>query len=59
LIQGTISLPANKEIPSRLSLSDDSFKSLKKKVIGGLLQSTIDGSFIHTNTIEEYQAFDV
>jgi hypothetical protein len=28
----------------------------KKKVIGGLVSSGIKGSFIHYNTIEEYNA---
>jgi hypothetical protein len=42
-----------------LQITEQSFKSIKKKVIGGLLYSTVNGVFMHTNTIEEYSAIDL
>lgn len=31
----------------------------RKKVTGGLLQFLVPGLFIHTNTIEEFEALDL
>ena len=42
-----------------MSITEDSLKSTHKKSIGGLLSSIIPGVFIHTNTIEEYQAMKI
>lgn len=57
-IEATISLPTNPNLASDLVLSASSLSMQRKKVIGGLISSTIPGVLIHTNTIEEYQALD-
>ena len=53
-----ISLPNNDNMPSDLVINDQSLPGHQKQVIGGLLQSHVGGILIHTNTIEEFQAFD-
>ena len=58
-IEATVSLPTNPNLPSDLVLNAQSLNKQKKKVIGGLVSSTIQGVLIHTNTIEEYRALDV
>jgi|LauGreDrversion4_2_1035121.scaffolds.fasta_scaffold184602_1 hypothetical protein len=42
-----------------MTIDDYSLKMTKKKAIGGLVTSAVKGTFIHFNTIEEYEAADV
>ena len=58
-IEATISLPSNPNLPSDLVLNAQSLSKQRRKVIGGLVASTVTGVLIHTNTIEEYHALDV
>ena len=39
-------------------VDDYSLKRVKKKAIGGLVSSTLKGTFLHFNTSEDYQAAD-
>lgn len=57
-IEATISLPTNANLASDLVLNAQSLSKQRKKVIGGIVASTITGVLIHTNTIEEYRALD-
>ena len=57
-IEGRISLPMSQSTPQNMSLNDNSFKKTQKKSIGGLISSSLNGTFIHTNTIEEYNAIN-
>jgi len=57
-IEATISLPTNSNLASDLVLNAQSLSKQRKKVIGGIVASTITGVLIHTNTIEEYRALD-
>ena len=57
-LTASISLPNNDNMPSDLVINDQSLPGQQKQVIGGLLQSRVGGILIHTNTIEEFQAFD-
>ena len=41
-----------------MTIDDYSLKMTKKKAIGGLVTSAVKGTFIHFNTIEEYEAAD-
>ena len=45
-----------KEILEKVDLSNIIMDEDKKKVIGGLIQSSVPGLFVHTNTIEEFEA---
>lgn len=58
-IEATISLPTNPNLPSDLVLNAQSLSKQRRKVIGGLVASTVTGVLIHTNTIEEYRALDI
>ena len=40
-------------------MSEQSFEGHRKSQIGGLITSEIGGLLVHTNTIEEYEAFDM
>jgi len=40
-------------------VSEQSFEGHKKSTLGGLIASEIGGLLVHTNTIEEYEAFDL
>ena len=42
-----------------LIVSEQSFEGYRKQQIGGLISSEICGLLVHTNTIEEFQAFDM
>lgn len=54
-ILGQVSLPNSVNNPSDLVLTAQSFPDQKrKKVTGGLISWLIPGSFVHTNTIEEF-----
>ena len=65
-IMGTISLPMSQKVSADLVIGGQSFdntgysqhQSLSKGS-GGLLEFTVPGKFLHFNTIEEYQHFDV
>ena len=39
-------------------VSEQSFEGYRKQTLGGLISSEISGLLVHTNTIEEYEAFD-
>jgi ubiquitin-like modifier-activating enzyme ATG7 len=58
-ITASISLPNNDNMPSDLVVNDQSLPGKQTSVIGGLIQSHVGGILIHTNTIEEFEAFDV
>lgn len=59
-IFGQVSLPNNVNNPSDIVLSAQSFPDHgRKKVTGGLLSFLVPGMFVHTNTIEEFQALDL
>jgi Ubiquitin-like modifier-activating enzyme ATG7 N-terminus len=58
-VEGRISLPMNQQHPQNLIINDYSLKNEQKKAIGGLISSPVRGTFIHLNTIEEYQALDL
>ena len=49
----------NQQHPQNLMVSDYSLKNQQKKAIGGLISSAIKGTFIHLNTIEEYNSVDM
>ena len=40
-------------------VSEQSFEGHKKSTLGGLIASETSGLLVHTNTIEEYNAFDL
>ena len=58
-IKGHISLPANSSMPQDLIVSEQSFEGYQKSTLGGLIQSEVSGILVHTNTIEEYEAYDI
>ena len=58
-IKGYISLPGSTTVPQDLVVSEQSFEGHQKKTLGGLITSEISGVLVHTNTIEEYQAYDL
>ena len=58
-IKGFISLPGSASVPQDLVVSEQSFEGHQKKTLGGLITSEVSGVLIHTNTIEEYEAFDL
>ncbi len=49
----------NQQHPQNLVINDNSLKHSRSKAIGGLLSTKVQGTFIHTNTIEEYNAYDL
>ena len=57
-ITASISLPNNHNVPSDLVVNDQSLPGKQTSAIGGLLQSHVGGILIHTNTIEEFEAYD-
>ena len=52
-------MPMNNKVPSDLVITGDFDEFDQIKGQGGLLEFKIPGKFIHFNTIEEYQAFDL
>ena len=58
-ISGLISLPGNPSMPQDLIVSEQSFEGYRKSTLGGLISTEIGGLLVHTNTIEEYEAFDM
>ena len=58
-ITGLISLPGNPSMPQDLIVSEQSFEGYRKSTLGGLISTEIGGLLVHTNTIEEYAAFDM
>ena len=48
----------NQQHPANLLVNDYSLRRTQKKTIGGLISSAVTGTFVHTNTIEEYNALD-
>ena len=58
-IKGHISLPGNPSLPQDLIVSEQSFEGHRKSTLGGLISSEISGLLVHTNTIEEYESFDL
>lgn len=42
-----------------MTVDDHSLKLTKRNTIGGLVASSVPGTFIHFNTIEDYQAADL
>ena len=58
-VEGRVSLPMNQQHPQNLMVNDYSLKTQQKKAIGGLISSAIKGTFIHLNTIEEYNSVDM
>ena len=58
-ITGLITLPGNPSVAQDLIVSEQSFEGHRKSQIGGLITSEIGGLLVHTNTIEEYEAFDM
>ena len=58
-ITGLISLPGNPSMPQDLIVSEQSFEGYRKSTLGGLISTEIGGLLVHTNTIEEYEAFDM
>lgn len=42
-----------------MTVDDHSLKLTKRNAIGGLVASSVPGTFIHYNTIEEYEAADL
>lgn len=59
-VLGQIALPNSINSPSDLILTGQSFPGVtRKKVTGGLLQFLVPGQFLHTNTIEEFEALDL
>ena len=58
-IKGHISLPGNPNMPQDIIVSEQSFAGYEKSQLGGLISSEISGILVHTNTIEEYEAFNI
>ena len=58
-IKGLISLPGSPTMPQDLMVSEQSFEGYRKATLGGLISSEIGGLLVHTNTIEEFEAFDI
>lgn len=59
-IVGQCSLPNNLSTAQDLVISQQSFPDHpRKKVFGGLISFLVPGILIHTNTIEEFEAFDM
>ena len=58
-ITGLISLPGSASVPQDLLVSEQSFEGHRKSTLGGLISSEVRGLLVHTNTIEEYEAFDL
>ena len=58
-ITGLTSLPGNASLPQDLMVSEQSFQESRKSTLGGLISTEIGGLLVHTNTIEEYQAYDL
>ena len=58
-LTASVSLPNNENMPSDLIINDSSLPGQQKQIIGGLIQSHVNGLLIHTNTIEEFEAFDI
>ena len=58
-ITGLISLPGNPSMPQDLIVSEQSFEGYRKSALGGLISTEIGGLLVHTNTIEEYEAYDM
>ena len=59
-IIGQVSLPNNLSTAQDVVVSQQSFNDIpRKKVTGGLISFLVPGLLIHTNTIEEFEAFDL
>ena len=60
-ITARVSVPMNQQHSQNLQFSDFSLNSLSPstKSIGGLIHANIPGTFLHMNTIEEYNALDL
>jgi hypothetical protein len=60
-ITARVSLPMNQQHSQNLQFSDFSLnsESPSTKSIGGLIHANIPGTFLHMNTIEEYNALDL
>jgi len=59
-IKGRISLPNTANLASSLLLSSTSFPSASTvKSVGGLISCEVAGILAHTNTIEEFEAYDL
>jgi len=50
-------------VPQDLIVSEQSFRDSGRQqntvTLGGLISSEVSGLLVHTNTIEEYEAFDL
>ena len=63
-IKAHISLPGSATVPQDLIVNEHSFQTgaqdgAAANTLGGLIQSEVSGLLVHTNTIEEYEAFDL
>jgi len=59
-ITGQVSLPNNINNPSDIVFTSQSFPDqIRKKVTGGLISFLTPGLLCHTNTIEEFESFDI
>jgi len=59
-IVGQVSLPNNLSTAQEIVVSQQSFPDHpRKKVTGGLISFLVPGVLIHTNTIEEFEAYDL